>query len=442
MDTLVVQDVRCFHTRVEAPIAPVTFLIGENSTGKSSFLALVRAAWDVAVGRHPSFNVDPFQLGSFDSIAHFHGGRGKRATRFVIGARTRIRPATKTGPGDPMLVAFEGEFKSLDGQTRMTTWSVSLGETEISLEYSANDEAIISVHGETRKIKFPWLDRAAQPIGHVFDYALRSAFAKASRTMRSSFRLPDDYESLSRLLFMAQRRFSRQPYAIAPIRTRPARTYDPIHDQASPEGEHVPVVLSQISTGRKTDWDPLRAALQRFGQNSGLFSRLDIRHLGRHKAADPFQLEVGLQGQRGRRNIIDVGYGVSQVLPILVESLVQPSGTMFLVQQPEVHLHPRAQAELGTFIAEMARQQRHRFLIETHSDHLVDRVSMEVRDGRLSMSDVSLLFFEPTGSEVRVVPLTMDSRGNIINAPSSYRQFFLNEQLRFIGGDETNVRDS
>ena len=94
-----------------------------------------------------------------------------------------------------------------------------------------------------------------------------------------------------------------------------------------------------------------------------------------------------------RFNLVDVGYGVSQALPILVDTLQRPAADeVFLLQQPEVHLHPRAQAELGSFFVSQAGKKR-RFVIETHSDYLVDRVRMEIRRGNIRAQDVSLLSF-------------------------------------------------
>jgi predicted ATPase len=87
--------------------------------------------------------------------------------------------------------------------------------------------------------------------------------------------------------------------------------------------------------------------------------------------SDPFQL--GVKSGSHVFNLVDVGYGVSQALPIL-DILNRPSAfELFLIQRPEVHLYPRAQAELGSFFAAQADRRR-RLVIETHSDHLVDRV--------------------------------------------------------------------
>ena len=78
---------------------------------------------------------------------------------------------------------------------------------------------------------------------------------------------------------------------------------------------------------------------------------------------------------------------------------------------------------------------KRQILVETHSDHLIDRVRLDVRDSRtdLKPNDVSILFFERQGEEVEIHNLGIDKEGNILNAPSSYRQFFMDEVNRSLG---------
>ena len=96
----------------------------------------------------------------------------------------------------------------------------------------------------------------------------------------------------------------------------------------------------------------------------------------------------------GRRNLADVGYGVSQVLPVVVECLLMPDNGVLALQQPEVHLHPKAQAELGSFFARFAAARpKATVLVETHSDYLLDRVRKEIADGTIAPDSVSFLFF-------------------------------------------------
>ena len=76
MNQIKIKNYRCFRGEQVARLAPLTLLVGENSTGKTSFLAMVRALWDIAY-RHqiPDFKEDPYDLGSFDEIAHHRGGK-------------------------------------------------------------------------------------------------------------------------------------------------------------------------------------------------------------------------------------------------------------------------------------------------------------------------------------------------------------------------------
>lgn len=130
--------------------------------------------------------------------------------------------------------------------------------------------------------------------------------------------------------------------------------------------------------------------------------------------------------------MVDVGYGVSQALPIVMESIMAPNREVLLIQQPEVHLHPKAQAALGTFFSEMVATSKKQFVIETHSDHLVDRIRISVADGLIKADQVQLLYLERKGLDITIHELNLDDYGNITNAPPAYRNFFLQEELKLM----------
>ena len=142
---------------------------------------------------------------------------------------------------------------------------------------------------------------------------------------------------------------------------------------------------------------------------------------------------MGKEAQRVKRNLMDVGYGVSQILPLLVE-LLSDDESLFLLQQPEVHLHPSAEAALGSLFCSTAASGR-QLIVETHSEYIVDRVRMDIRDRttHLKPDDVSLLFFDRTDLDVRIHSLRFDEQGNLLDAPDGYGQFFMNETRRSIG---------
>jgi len=154
----------------------------------------------------------------------------------------------------------------------------------------------------------------------------------------------------------------------------------------------------------------------------------------------PFQIKVkefdGLvpTTEKAYRNLTDVGYGVSQALPILIELFRHDAPERFLLQQPEVHLHPSAQAALGSLFCDIAASG-HQLVVETHSDYLIDRVRMDVRDRttKLGPEDVSILYFEPGALDVNIYSITVDQLGNVLETPPSYGEFFMRETNRSIG---------
>ena len=147
-------------------------------------------------------------------------------------------------------------------------------------------------------------------------------------------------------------------------------------------------------------------------------------------------MEVRKWGKRrkgARRNLIDVGYGVSQVLPLLVD-LLEPNGSSrLLLQQPEVHLHPSAQAQLGSLLCATAGAQC-QLIVETHSDYTLDRILLDIRDKRsdLEPDDVSILYFERDDLSVTIHSIRIDDEGNLLDAPDGYRRFFRDELKRVI----------
>ena len=414
MKRIWLENYRCFRDRQDARLAPLTLLVGDNSTGKTSFLAMIRALWDVAyLERVPNFKEEPYDLGSFDEIAHFRGGRGGRAESFEAG--------------------FEGALLS----KHVFHWSVAFSRrgtapmpTKRRLSSKGRDLWVEHDQGSSRvrvhtpkgssEVNTSGLEAEGDRLSPLFLLAMEVFKGEGAETflqVASSFPPWHGHQPL---------------YAGAPVRSKPHRTYDPSLVARDPEGDYVPMYLANQYFEGKRRWNALREALERFGKDAGLFDEITVKPLG--KQSGPFQLQIRRfdgPAKGPRRNLIDVGYGVSQVLPVVTELLRQDAPPMFLLQQPEVHLHPSAQAALGSLFCRIAHWDR-QIVIETHSDHLLDRVRMDVRDGAgaLKPSDVSILYFERQGLSVRIHSLGIDEEGNILNAPPGYRRFFMDEVRR------------
>ena len=435
MDSITLQNYRCFGSEEQtARLAPLTLLVGPNSTGKTSFLALIRALWDVAFREVvPNFREEPFDLGSFDDIVHRSTTRGERADGFkceftYIGGDRIPRSDVK----------FNSTFSQRTGSPFPSTRTIAAGGNELTIESADEGADIVQFRASDGPIEKPIPWRRLDPLSII---PFRSFLS-----MNISWGNAEDGEWMSQLdgkmmeavvvrLLQAGGRIQR-PLAGAPTRSRPRRTYDPgilVHD---PEGDYIPSYLASLSRRNDASWKALKGDLEGFGRTSGLFDEIAVRSFG-ISDGDPFQIQIRKYGRRRKgpwRNLIDVGYGVSQALPMLTELLRQEAPTMFLLQQPEVHLHPQAQAALGTLLCRVAAEGR-QLVVETHSDYIIDRVRMDVRDGTtgLKSEDVSILYFEPGDLDVKIHSIRIDSSGNVLDAPLSYGNFFMDEVSRSIG---------
>ena len=455
MDEITLKNFRCFREEQTARLAPLTLLVGENSTGKTSFMAMIRALWDAASwDRVPDFKEDPYDLGSFDEIAHHREAKGSRAATFEAGfniapraihgkrqnANTNAPPyrlevtfkKRGTVPG-PVKMRFSHEGVWVDVYLKDQSWQVSFGTSRGTWKFSVTfpDLKITGYESNLSPFLYPISLRTRGSIGD------RENESEPISLQGSGPPTDKDWELIDQLVDTYQQRsldyYSRQPYASAPVRSKPRRTYDPSRTTRDPEGDYIPMYLADVYSQNKEQWNKLKDALEEFGQVSGLFDEILVKPLG-NKESGPFQVQIRKYGKRVKgpqRNLIDVGYGVSQVLPVITELLRPDAPSMFLLQQPEVHLHPSAQAALGSFFCQVAKPER-QLVVETHSDHLLDRVRMDVRDGTAALkpNDVSILFFERKDLDVHIYSLRIDEEGNIEGAPDGYRNFFLEETAR------------
>ena len=220
--------------------------------------------------------------------------------------------------------------------------------------------------------------------------------------------------------------------AAPPVRSVPQKVYTSADQVRNDPTSPTPQDLSKIKRSDKKRWSEFNRYLNKFGRQAGLFSRFDIKKLTQQDSG-PFQVKVTVRNRASA--IADVGYGVSQSLPIFADIIQhRQSKTALLLQQPEVHLHPRAQAELGSIFAEhVSNNSRSIVVAETHSDFLIDRIRIAVRERVISAALVNIVFLEPLDDGVAVHQLGLDGEGNITGAPPSYRAFFIREQERVLG---------
>ena len=441
MDSIRLKNYRCFRDEQSARLAPLTLLVGDNSTGKTSFLAMIRALWDVFFDLRspaPDFKEEPYDLGSYDEIAHHRGGRGGRADGFEAGFSDRFGLRRKNEK-----IVFDVRFDRSGSAPVPVRTRIAGGDVWIEDSFAPGESLEIRI-GTDRGV---WESEITPKLDDIYIVGKRSTIPRQMPIWfyldegfgmepigDSPAPIQEDIDRVENLERLRRGTFRRRPFASAPVRSKPRRTYDPSQVIADPEGGYIPMYLADAYLRDKDTWTRLKDGLERFGRDAGLFDEISVRPLGR-RGSVPFQVQVrkfggGLKGPL--RNLADVGYGVSQALPLITEILREGGARdMFLLQQPEVHLHPSAQAALGSLFCRTAGRDR-QLIVETHSDHLIDRVRMDVRDGvsKLKPSDVSILYFQRDALDVKIHSLEIDGEGNILNAPDDYRRFFMEEVTR------------
>ena len=138
------RDARCFAGVHDVPIAPLTLLVGENSTGKSSFLALLRIGAEVAQGDlSPGFNAEPFLLGAYDQIANYRGGRAGRARSFEVGITVTASPRTTDVVREPL--RCRATFEKQGAQPIITDLTWDIGAYSIRIKRTGRRAEAITV---------------------------------------------------------------------------------------------------------------------------------------------------------------------------------------------------------------------------------------------------------------------------------------------------------
>lgn len=441
LDAFRLEDVRCFAGPQTVRIRPLTFLVGENSTGKSTVLGCMQAVADYMADTdmEVDLNRHPYEMGSFREVVR----RSRPLVQsFKLGVEWR-------GDDEGEVASYTLELHEREGGARATVreavWRLPDVEFRMRLgrpgRLSPGRFTRARIGGDGSSVVFdvphPWFHQfQARPWtwSSMID-SRRSGTKPVNRAVRSAVaKYANQFRGVQLGLPPAR--------SIAPVRSKPERTYNPFSDVPDPEGSDVPADLASIARRGGLKWEALKARLERFGRESGLFSELAVRRLGK-SGSDPFQLQVKARGPKA--NIKDVGYGVSQILPILVR-LVHPTerAATFLVQQPEVHLHPRGQAALSSIMiglldpnSDHRRGLPLRFVIETHSDYMIDRARIAIRRGHISSDDVSLVYFEAKSrGGVVVHNICFDEMGNMTGVPLGYRDFFLKESDALLGFGE------
>ncbi len=153
--------------------------------------------------------------------------------------------------------------------------------------------------------------------------------------------------------------------------------------------------------------------------------------------ANAVRLGIRTSSDTGFHRPGHTGFGLTQVLPVVVAALSSKSNGLLLIENPEVHLHPAGQASMGRFLAEVSAAGV-QVILETHSDHVLNGVRRAVKDGKVRPQDVALHFFRSRtgGKETRLPQVespSLDADGNVDVWPEGFFDQFDKDMNYFAG---------
>jgi hypothetical protein len=163
--------------------------------------------------------------------------------------------------------------------------------------------------------------------------------------------------------------------------------------------------IKTLEAGQESDRKRLRDTLVKGLVAMGIADELDVARLSAYHTA--VHLRDNLTGIVS--NLAEFGYGASQVLPVL-EGCASPGPGPLFVEQPEIHLHPRAQGELAQILCDASR--RRQMIVETHSEHMINRARRLVAQGKLKASDVVIQYIDRDKDGSHAITIGLDDAGD------------------------------
>ncbi|MFN5265162.1 MAG: AAA family ATPase [Pseudanabaena sp.] len=139
-----------------------------------------------------------------------------------------------------------------------------------------------------------------------------------------------------------------------------------------------------------------------------------------------FEIKVKVKSRSKWESLADVGFGISQFLPIIVADLQLRDNSTLIMSQPEIHLHPSVQANLGDYLVKQVKERNKNYIVETHSEYLLNRMRLLIVKGEIKPEDVAVYYFENSikdGSIAHRIEFTKD--GQILNAPKGFFETYM-----------------
>jgi hypothetical protein len=417
-------------------LAPLTIIFGANSAGKSSLGHLLLALKQTALStdRKRALNLGDettlIDLGTFADCLHGHDLAQKLG--FDIGWRLpkelEVRnpvAVRERFSGDSLALSVTLAADSRTRQPRTTALKYELssgGRTTVDAEVSRTDGGRFEL--ESRAFHLMRAQGRPWPVEEPEKF-YRLSEASIARYQNAGF-LTD--------FALATEAMLRSITYLGPLREHPRRIYQWSGDTPEDVGQRgqfaIPAILAAEGEGRMLNRGA-RQPRKRFAEfiagwmkDLGVIDSFSVKPVA--EGRKEYEVLVRTHTSAPEVKITDVGFGVSQVLPALVQAFYCPPDSTVWMEQPEIHLHPQVQAELAdVFISavqarENGKPRNTQLIIESHSEHFLERLQRRIAERTVQPTDVAVYFARRVSGATELEALRLNSGGEIENWPQNF----------------------
>lgn len=434
--SLRVQNFKAWRDTRRVDFAPLTVFFGANSSGKSSinhFLMMLRQTVR-SPDRNNVFDLGDanaaVRLGSFRDIVFAHDLennlafsmdwelpaplrlRDPKTTRRYSGDRLSFTATARQATGRSRTVQSEG-FRYRLGSDERTSLAVDMARDGRRTDrWRLDTEHYELVRNPGRAWELP---KPVRFYGFPNEAALY--FQNTLFLADLELALEERLQSISYL---------------GPLRSPPERLYawsGNVPEDVGWQGHNaVPAILAaserSLNWKRRSPKVPFEQVIARWLTEMGLVHSFSVHEIAPEQ--DQYEVRVKTSRRSEEVKLTDVGFGISQVLPVLVQSFYADRHSTVLIEQPEIHLHPAVQASLADlFIAAITAREdgeprNVQLVIESHSEHLLRRLQRRIAEGVITEHDVALYFCYPGPKGSTIDRLEVDTYGDITNWPPDF----------------------
>ena len=421
-------------------MAPLTVFFGTNSSGKSSieqFLLMLKQTVDSSDRKMVIFPGDvnaPVNLGSFEELVFGRDSKNQLEFSFEWGLPKPLTVndsrSETTYTGDQML------FSAKVGMVGEKSTTLAVNWFEYQLRQAGKEVMSVRVERkEAAKVKY---ELKAEP--YALTRNLMRAWPLGAPTKFYGFpeEVPLYYQNADFVqdFSLAMERLLRSISYLGPLRSKGQRLYYWTGGEPESVGYSGENTISALQAA-KDRWlnaakgkkrRPFQQFIAERLQQLELIDEFEVKQISAHRKE--YEVKVKTPGSPLLVDLPDVGFGISQVLPVIVQCFYAPAGSILFIEQPELHLHPRAQSHLADLFIDVLRSREDgkerniQLIIETHSEHFLHRLQRRIAEAGtehpISMEQVAAYFAHTTGSESKLERLELDVSGNILNWPDKF----------------------